>query len=124
MIQNMMNDMNPQDYEALFENLYAAGALEVFLTPTIMKKSRPGILLTVLCQEHLDRTVDVLFEHTTSIGFREWGCHLPTHIARHRHVGPHERPCFQACARAQPAVTRMEILRYTIGSNMFQKASR
>jgi hypothetical protein len=62
--------MNPQDYEVLFENLYAAGALEVFLTPTIMKKSRPGILLTVLCQKHLDRIVDVLFEHTTSIGFR------------------------------------------------------
>ena len=59
--------------------------------------------------------------HPTSIGFREWGCHLPTHIAQHRHVGPHERPCFQACARAQPAVTRMEILRYTIGKNMFQK---
>ena len=49
--------------------------------------------------------------HPTSIGFREWGCHLPTHIARHRHVGPHERLCFQACDRAQPAVTRMEILR-------------
>ena len=69
-IETNIDDMNPQDYEALFENLYAAGALEVFLTPTIMKKSRPGILLTVLCQEHLDRTVDVLFEHTTSIGFR------------------------------------------------------
>lgn len=69
-IETNIDDMNPQDYEMLFENLYAAGALEVFLTPTIMKKSRPGILLTVLSQEHLDRIVDVLFEHTTSIGFR------------------------------------------------------
>jgi uncharacterized protein (TIGR00299 family) protein len=69
-IETNIDDMNPQDYEVLFENLYTAGALEVFLTPTIMKKSRPGILLTVLCQEHLDRIVDVLFGHTTSIGFR------------------------------------------------------
>ena len=35
-----------------------------------MKKSRPGILLTVLCKDSLDRVVDVLYEHTTSIGFR------------------------------------------------------
>ena len=69
-IETNIDDMNPQDYEALFENLYAAGALEVFLTPTIMKKSRPGILLTVLCKDSLERIVDVLFAHTTSIGFR------------------------------------------------------
>lgn len=69
-LETNIDDMNPQDYEALFEHLYAAGALEVFLTPTIMKKSRPGVLLTVLCRESLERIVDVLFDHTTSIGFR------------------------------------------------------
>ena len=36
-IETNIDDMNPQDYEALFENLYTAGALEVFLTPTIHK---------------------------------------------------------------------------------------
>ncbi len=70
MIETNIDDMNPQDYEVLFENLYSAGALEVFLTPTIMKRSRPGILLTVLCKAQSDEIINTLFEHTTSIGFR------------------------------------------------------
>jgi uncharacterized protein (TIGR00299 family) protein len=69
-IETNIDDMNPQDYELLFENLYSAGALDVYLTPTIMKRSRPGILLTVLCQGNINSVVDVLFVHTTSIGFR------------------------------------------------------
>ena len=69
-IQTNIDDMNPQDYEVLFEKLYSAGALDVFLTPTIMKKSRPGILLTVLYQGRVDAIIDTLFAHTTSIGFR------------------------------------------------------
>jgi uncharacterized protein (TIGR00299 family) protein len=69
-IQTNIDDMNPQDYEVLFESLYSAGALDVFLTPTIMKRSRPGILLTVLCQGRMDAIIDILFNHTTSIGFR------------------------------------------------------
>jgi len=69
-IQTNIDDMNPQDYEMLFEKLFSAGALDVFLTPTIMKRSRPGILLTVLCQENFHSVIDALFAHTTSIGFR------------------------------------------------------
>jgi hypothetical protein len=69
-IQTNIDDMNPQDYEVLFEKLYEDGALDVFLTPTIMKKSRPGILLTVLYQGRADAIIDTLFAHTTSIGFR------------------------------------------------------
>ncbi len=69
-IQTNIDDMNPQDYEMLFEKLYSSGALDVFLTPTIMKRSRPGILLTVLCKDSINRMIDMLFEHTTSIGFR------------------------------------------------------
>jgi uncharacterized protein (TIGR00299 family) protein len=69
-IQTNIDDMNPQDYEVLFEKLYSAGALDVFLTPTIMKKSRPGILLTILYQGPADVILDTLFDHTTSIGFR------------------------------------------------------
>ncbi len=69
-IETNIDDMNPQDYEMLFEKLYAAGALDVFLTPTIMKRSRPGILLTVLCQRNIDGILEKLFTYTTSIGFR------------------------------------------------------
>ena len=66
-IETNIDDMN---YEPLFETLYSAGVLEVFLTPTIMKRSRPGILLTVLCKQPADRILDILFTHTTSLGFR------------------------------------------------------
>ena len=69
-IQTNIDDMNPQDYELLFEKLYSNGALDVFLTPTIMKRSRPGILLTVLGQANTNAIIDTLFAHSTSIGFR------------------------------------------------------
>ncbi len=69
-IQTNIDDMNPQDYELLFEKLYSNGALDVFLTPTIMKRSRPGILLTVLGQTNINAIIDTLFAYSTSIGFR------------------------------------------------------
>ncbi len=50
-IETNIDDMNPQLYESVMENLFKAGALDVFLTQIIMKKSRPGIKLTVLCIE-------------------------------------------------------------------------
>jgi hypothetical protein len=62
--------MNPQDYDSLFEKLYKSGALEVFLTPTIMKHSRPGILLTVLCQNRINKITNIIFEDTTTLGLR------------------------------------------------------
>ena len=70
LLETNIDDMNPQDYELLSEALYSAGALDVFLTATIMKRSRPGILLTVVCREPLGQILDILFVHTTSIGFR------------------------------------------------------
>ena len=54
------------------ERLFEAGANEVFTIPCGMKKSRPGILLRVLCKpEDKEKFVKLLFEHTTTIGIRE-----------------------------------------------------
>ena len=69
-IETNIDDMIPQDYEILFEELYEAGALEVFLTPVIMKHSRPGVLLTVLCQTYKDKILDIIFSQTTTLGVR------------------------------------------------------
>jgi uncharacterized protein (TIGR00299 family) protein len=71
-IETNLDDMNPQDYEWVMDRLYRAGAREVYLTPTIMKKSRPGVLLTVLCEEGRENLLDVLFEETTTLGVRMW----------------------------------------------------
>jgi uncharacterized protein (TIGR00299 family) protein len=70
-----IDDMNPQLFGPVMEQLYAAGALEVFFVPVQMKKSRPGTLVTVLVDPaRKDAVVDVLFRETTTIGIRfaEW----------------------------------------------------
>jgi len=74
-VETTIDDMSPQLYEPLVERHSTAGALDVFLTPVIMKRSRPGAVLTALCQP--DRVGDlarVLFEESTTIGVRwsEW----------------------------------------------------
>ena len=69
-IETNIDDMNPQDYDILFERLYKAGALEVFLSPIIMKHSRPGTLLTVLCRNNESKIVDIIFNETTTLGLR------------------------------------------------------
>ena len=70
-IETNIDDMNPQAYEYVMERLFAAGALDVFLTPVIMKKSRPGILLSVLCSaETKNGLIDILLKETTTLGVR------------------------------------------------------
>jgi uncharacterized protein (TIGR00299 family) protein len=70
-IETNIDDMNPQIYEYVMEQLFKAGALDVFLTPIIMKKGRPGITLSVLCNENeKDCLIDIILKETTSIGVR------------------------------------------------------
>lgn len=70
-IETNIDDMNPQIYEYLFERLFEVGALDVFLTQVIMKKGRPGILLTVLCNEdNIEGIISTLFKETTTLGLR------------------------------------------------------
>lgn len=70
-IETNIDDMNPQLYEYLFERLFEVGAIDVFLTQVIMKKGRPGIQLTLLCEEKtVDRVVDIIFRETTTLGLR------------------------------------------------------
>ena len=70
-VETTIDDMSPQLYEPLMDRLFEAGALDVFLTPVVMKRSRPGVTLTALCPS--DRVPDVartLFEESTTIGVR------------------------------------------------------
>ncbi len=70
-IETNIDDMNPQIYDALMERLFAAGALDVYLTPIQMKKNRPGTLLSIICDPaDTPRMTDIMFEETTSIGVR------------------------------------------------------
>jgi uncharacterized protein (TIGR00299 family) protein len=66
-----IDDMNPQLYGPLMDQLYAAGALEVFYSPVQMKKNRPGTMVTVLAPpEARTKIADTLFRETTTIGVR------------------------------------------------------
>ena len=74
-VETTIDDMSPQLYEPLIDRLFGAGALDVFLQPVIMKRGRPGIVVTALCAP--DRVSDLsqaLFEESTTIGVRwsEW----------------------------------------------------
>ncbi|OGW26468.1 MAG: TIGR00299 family protein [Nitrospirae bacterium GWC2_42_7] len=70
-IETNIDDMNPQLYEYVFERLFMKGALDVYLTQIMMKKTRPGIKLSVLCNtDTRDKLIDLLFKETSSIGVR------------------------------------------------------
>ncbi len=70
-LETNIDDMNPQWFDYVFERVYAAGALEVFLTPALMKKNRPGNLLTVIMPAAVrDAVIEIVLRETTSIGVR------------------------------------------------------
>ncbi len=70
-IETNIDDMNPQNFEYLFEKLFREGALDVYTTVIQMKKSRTAFKLTVLAQpQDLERLAAVIFSETTSIGLR------------------------------------------------------
>lgn len=67
-----VDDMTAEAVGYAMEALFAAGALEVYTTPAGMKKSRPGIVLHVMCREDKkDEMAALIFRHTTTIGVRE-----------------------------------------------------
>lgn len=70
-LETNIDDMNPQLYDTVMERLFEHGALDVCMTPTIMKRNRPGIILTVLAQpEHAGMLTQLLFRETTTLGVR------------------------------------------------------
>ena len=73
MVECNIDDMNPEWFDYLFQKLFEAGASDVFLTPVIMKKSRPANTLSVLCnRELLPELKSIIFKESTSIGLREY----------------------------------------------------
>jgi pyridinium-3,5-bisthiocarboxylic acid mononucleotide nickel chelatase len=70
-LETQIDDLSPQAIGYVFEALFAAGAVDVFTQAIGMKKSRPGILLTVICHpEDLLSCEAVIFRETTTLGIR------------------------------------------------------
>lgn len=70
-LETQIDDLNPQAIGYVFERLFDVGAVDVFTQAIGMKKSRPGILLTVICPpEKIPDCEAVLFRETTTLGIR------------------------------------------------------
>jgi hypothetical protein len=66
-----IDDMNPEMYEDIVERLFEKGALDVYLTPIIMKKSRPAVKISILCDDdHRKGIEEVLWIQTSTFGLR------------------------------------------------------
>lgn len=85
-LETALDDISPQLLAHVCEVALAAGALDVMLTPVIMKKGRPGTLLTVLCNPPDSPTLErLILRETTTLGLRvrqdRRSCLSRTHVA-------------------------------------------
>ena len=70
-VETNIDDMNPQVYPYLIEKLLASGAHDAYLIPVIMKKGRPGVLLSVMAEAaRLDEVIGLIYAQTSTIGVR------------------------------------------------------
>ena len=70
-LETEVDDCTGEALGHVMARLYDAGALEVHFIPCVMKKSRPGYQLEVLCTEATREALEcIIFEDTTTIGIR------------------------------------------------------
>ena len=70
-----LDDMTPEAVGFAMEQLFAAGALDVYTTPIGMKKNRPGVLLTCMCRvDDREAMLRTIFRHTSTLGVRVSVC--------------------------------------------------
>ncbi len=70
-LETNVDDCTGEALGYTLEKLMEAGVRDSYFTPVFMKKNRPGILLTVLCDwEKIPAAEKILFTHTTTIGVR------------------------------------------------------
>jgi len=71
LIECNIDDMVPELYDSVMDELFEKGARDVYLTPIIMKKSRPAVKISIICEE-ADRPglEEVLWLRTTTFGLR------------------------------------------------------
>ena len=71
LIETNIDDMSPEIYGYLVDRLMDNGARDAYLTPLIMKKGRPGVMLSVLADPDLAQSAtDLIFRETTTLGVR------------------------------------------------------
>ncbi|PTN08463.1 nickel pincer cofactor biosynthesis protein LarC [Mangrovibacterium marinum] len=72
LLESNIDDMNPEHYDFMLNELFEEGASDAWLTPIIMKKGRPSVTLSVLCKPELVEAMkQIIFIQSTSLGIRE-----------------------------------------------------
>lgn len=72
-IETNIDDMSPEIYEHVTGLLFEQGALDVWITPVIMKKSRPAAVLGTMCTEDCAHEVmETILRETTTLGLRHY----------------------------------------------------
>jgi uncharacterized protein (TIGR00299 family) protein len=92
LLQTNIDDCSPQLLGGFLEQAMAGGALDVDFAPIHMKKNRPAVRISILCQESLlEPLSEILFSQTTAIGLRYWKVNRRTLCRREKvvHVGKH-----------------------------------
>ncbi len=70
-LETNIDDMNPQLYDQMMSHLFDAGALDVTLSSTMMKRNRPGTLVSVVAwPKDLQALTTILLSETTTLGVR------------------------------------------------------
>jgi len=73
MIETNVDDASPQIVGHVMDRAFELGAKDCYFTPVQMKKNRPGVLLSILCDaEKKDQMFELLFTETTTIGVRSY----------------------------------------------------
>ena len=79
-----IDDLSPQIYDHVMNRLFEAGARDVTLTPTMMKKSRPAVTLGVIAEAaNRDALAEIIFAETSTIGLR---FHAVERLKLHREI--------------------------------------
>jgi pyridinium-3,5-bisthiocarboxylic acid mononucleotide nickel chelatase len=70
-LESAVDDLDLRLWPAVLEALVQAGAVDAWLTPVVMRKGRPGNVVTALvAEEAIDAATRALFTHSTTLGVR------------------------------------------------------
>ena len=72
LLETNIDDLSPEISGYVLEKAFDAGALDVWFTPIVMKKSRPAVQISILCEsDDKEKFLQLLFRETTTLGIRE-----------------------------------------------------
>jgi len=73
MIETNIDDVSPQIIGHVMDRAFELGVLDCYFTPVQMKKNRPGVLLSILCDTlKKEAVMELLFTETTTLGVRSY----------------------------------------------------